>query len=297
MGMAASQARFLSLIARKSNQEFEGQQINQQRTTLGNQSAAYNNQLLSLKVPAPPSTLDYAQTNYNLVMNGKKCSITNLFKTGSSYNVGYTYPATNTILQPGNQYTVQQAGGLYSIGGIELVPVENGSEAWQQLDSAAGIGNGPYYSYTATNGAVTYFSKADMDAAITADNQAQGYIPQEFAYEQEAYLENVTVTFNGDQPTSITLQDGSQIKINASSHIDEEAYNSAMNHYEYEKNQYEKQMNDINSKLAIIQAQDKTLELKLKALDTEHNATQTEIDAVKKVIDKNVESSFKTFGG
>ena len=32
MGMAASQARFLSLTARKTNVEYEGQQINQQRT-------------------------------------------------------------------------------------------------------------------------------------------------------------------------------------------------------------------------------------------------------------------------
>ena len=37
--MSASQARFLGLTARKTNVEFEVQQINQQRTTLSNQSA------------------------------------------------------------------------------------------------------------------------------------------------------------------------------------------------------------------------------------------------------------------
>ena len=36
MGLAASQARFLNLTARKTNLEYEGQQINQQRTTLAN---------------------------------------------------------------------------------------------------------------------------------------------------------------------------------------------------------------------------------------------------------------------
>ena len=36
MGMAASQARFLGLTARKTNVEYEGQQINQQRTRLIN---------------------------------------------------------------------------------------------------------------------------------------------------------------------------------------------------------------------------------------------------------------------
>ena len=39
MGMAASQARHLALVARKSNCEYEGQQINQARTALANQSA------------------------------------------------------------------------------------------------------------------------------------------------------------------------------------------------------------------------------------------------------------------
>ena len=41
---------------------------------------------------------------------------------------------------------------------------------------------------------------------------------------------------------------------------------------------------------------DKKYESQLKLLDTQHNAVQTEMDAVKKVIDKNIETSFKTFG-
>ena len=39
MGMAASQARYLALSARKTNTEYEGQQINQARTALANKSA------------------------------------------------------------------------------------------------------------------------------------------------------------------------------------------------------------------------------------------------------------------
>ena len=50
------------------------------------------------------------------------------------------------------------------------------------------------------------------------------------------------------------------------------------------------------SKIEIIQGQDKDLELRLKQLDTEQNAIQTEMDAVTKVIEKNTESTFKTFG-
>ncbi|MEI8388484.1 MAG: hypothetical protein WCG23_01235 [bacterium] len=48
--------------------------------------------------------------------------------------------------------------------------------------------------------------------------------------------------------------------------------------------------------LAVFQSQDKSLECVQKNLDTQHNEVQTEYDAVKKVIDKNIETSFKTLG-
>jgi hypothetical protein len=51
---------------------------------------------------------------------------------------------------------------------------------------------------------------------------------------------------------------------------------------------YEAVMADINSK-------DKRFDAELKTIDTEHLAIQTEIDSVKKVIDKNIERSFKIF--
>jgi len=45
-----------------------------------------------------------------------------------------------------------------------------------------------------------------------------------------------------------------------------------------------------------IQTKDKRLDMNIKQLDTEHSALQTEVDSVKKVIEKNIESSFKSFG-
>lgn len=47
--------------------------------------------------------------------------------------------------------------------------------------------------------------------------------------------------------------------------------------------------------MASIQAKDKRFDLQLKEIDTEHTAIQTEIDSVKKVIDKNIDRSFKVF--
>ena len=65
MGMAASQARYLALTARKTNNEWEGQQINQARTALSNQSANLFNRLLTMEVPNPPKKTDYTELQYS----------------------------------------------------------------------------------------------------------------------------------------------------------------------------------------------------------------------------------------
>ena len=88
MGMAASQARFLGLTARKTNVEYEGQQVNQQRTALANQSANYYNDLLGMTVPVPPSVDSYTKTVYT-------------FEDGALTN-----QITALIAQPGGKYTV-----------------------------------------------------------------------------------------------------------------------------------------------------------------------------------------------
>ena len=99
----------------------------------------------------------------------------------------------------------------------------------------------------------------------------------------------------GDITTYSIQGSGITYELMCTTETDDVAYNSAMNQYYFDKAQYDQQVQNVNSKIQVIQVQDKNLELKLKQLDTEQNAIQTEMDAVKKVISKNVESSFKTF--
>ena len=47
----------------------------------------------------------------------------------------------------------------------------------------------------------------------------------------------------------------------------------------------------------IIQQEDRNLELKLQRLDNERTQITTELEAVEKVINDNIESSYKTFSG
>lgn len=53
---------------------------------------------------------------------------------------------------------------------------------------------------------------------------------------------------------------------------------------------------EYQEKMDFYSHKDKELELELQQVETSHSALDTELDSVKKVIEKNVEKSFKTFG-
>lgn len=125
MGMAASQARFLSLTARKTNVEFEGQQINQQRTTLSNESSNYYSQLCNLAVPTPPSSEDFSKTTYTFSDGAEKNTINSMIAKGNGiYILNYTqsYQSENVVANGAVVATrVQAAAGYdYFVGSNKL---------------------------------------------------------------------------------------------------------------------------------------------------------------------------------
>ena len=90
MGMAASQARYLALTARKTNTEYEGQQINQARTALANQSADLFNRMLDLEVPVAPKTTDYTEVQYSY-SDGTNESVIDSWQQLSTADPNYNY--------------------------------------------------------------------------------------------------------------------------------------------------------------------------------------------------------------
>lgn len=111
MGMAASQARWISLAARKTNVEYEGQQINQARTALANQSSELWNRLYKMDVPVPPSTVDFTKTKYTFDIGDSTKTITDIQSAdytdpddGITYNSYVTYTA-DVILYKGIRIT------------------------------------------------------------------------------------------------------------------------------------------------------------------------------------------------
>ena len=486
MGMAASQARFLGLTARKTNVEFEGQQINQQRTSLSNQSANYYNDLLGMSVPTPPSVDEYTQTVYTFEDGALTNEITAMIaQPNGTYTISYlskwqddyvpVAASTSVInVQNGNYYVGTTA--LRILGSIDAELKVNdeiilGGETYPVLQDGSGyyiektesvkamvpctdedIANFEYYLFNEdfTSAETVYkneetggFYKLDEDGTqidlpgITEEDliislwdetetdpenavtlvqknedgtySKEGYedvtskqyltdeqidsitnyagafddptfstmtreqidamLREEAAWAQQLeakygtpaemwYIRYVSDSTTGSQKPyfykktdidnnanqvdengnilnnincytigsdtkveEIKAIEGCRVERDSSGrfisiHIpnndgtgtyteyalttttvtDQDAYNDAMNEYEHEKYLYDQAIQDINAKIEIIQAQDKNLELRLKQLDTEQSAIQTEMDAVQKVIEKNTESTFKTFG-
>ncbi|MBR1619776.1 hypothetical protein IJ674_07775, partial [bacterium] len=152
--------------------------------------------------------------------------------------------------------------------------------------------------YTGTLAVSDYSVFANILLSLNEDlknftlNDTEGYnsAVNEWKNNKPYYAEPVMGDIN-----VYTTEGGTTYNLTCTTESDDIAYNQAMNQYYYDKAQYDQKVQEVNAKIEIIQVQDKNLELKLKQLDTEQNAIQTEMDAVKKVISKNVESSFKTF--
>ena len=351
MGMSASQARFLSLTARKTNVEYEGQQINQQRTTLSNESSNYYSQLTSMSVPVPPSTADYTKISYTFVDGTEKNTVTSLIATKDTKDTGvymlnyvqeipsdnmvvngtsiitrtgtegaYAYNLGTVVLQvAGNDDSVDKfvaAGIPYEVAiqysaeeranklKVEQQYVSMASEKYStddwmvryQKNASTGSYDAVLYSlkelqsvdYNDKTGASLSGVKQYVFGETTETREIKNAHAK---VEQDASGRYISIFIYDDD----TYTSGTKYDLTTTTEADDAAYNDAMNQYYYDKAQYDQQIQEINAKIEIIQVQDKNLELKLKQLDTEQNAISTEMDAVKKVISKNVESSFKTF--
>lgn len=375
MGMSASQARFLSLTARKTNVEYEGQQINQQRTTLSNESSNYYSQLTSLAVPVPPSSADYTKVTYTFNDGNEKNTVTSIVATKDTASTGIymlnyvqEIPVDTMVVNGTNIITrTANAGGFaYSIGAntlqesvtqeiVDALKVEDfndnpdgsmsetrkkyvnkfteggiprevalsysGEQIINKLKVEAQYRDLAVEKYGSENWMVRYVQNSstgnyepvlyDKHELETTDyNEKTGaslsgiktYVfgesteskeikNAEAKVEQDASGRYISLFIYTDKEHTT----GRKYDLTTTSESDDVRYNDAMNQYYYDKAKYDQEIHEINAKIEIIQVQDKNLELKLKQLDTEQNAIQTEMDAVKKVISKNVESSFKTF--
>lgn len=341
MGMAASQARYLELTARKTNVEFQGQQINQQRTELANESAGMFTQLMALQVPTAPSSTNYTtitstfndgdhtntitntenivgdpQYNANVTYSYTQSVYTGLLRTRNDLGVvnegtaaAPVYWLTNgSTTNPINQVQLSRCNASDTNYAQELAAVKQICKDNSTSQFATDVGYNPgtgditditqAYCYTA-NG-TTYFYGATALGLMPPSGAASPLtayyasdIDKQFTKTELAY---VTRAESGRLSTiRLENQGNTSFNVSTTTTTDQNAYQDALNEYEYQQMSYQQQVNNINAKTSAIQAEDRALELQLRQLDTEQKALSTELDSVKKVIEKNIESTFKTF--
>ena len=334
MGMAASQARFLNLTARKTNIEYQGQQINEQRTSLSNESADLYNQMLTLQVPTPPNTQDYTKVQYTFMMPGgvDEANVSQIVPTGTTgeYSVVFSYKtvelgmpacadneksrahAESVTKDASGNVTAFTNGSVTTVNGKTYPLTQYDSTDSEQLklhgDAITKVLNGAsdevYFINVGTEEAPKYQYYLETELCAALGNPSSNAVAYYSAQDVETFKEDryTPCTINRDvynrvQSFTHTPTGGTATTyaVTTKTITDEDAYNDAMNEYTYQSYLYEQTMAEINAKTSIIQAQDRTLELKLKQLDTEHNAVQTEIEAVQGVCKKNTEDSFKIF--
>ena len=429
MGMAASQARLLSITARKSSNEFSGQQINQQRVTLSNNANAIWTNMLTLQVPTPPSSQDFRKTVYKFeTQDGANASIKQFSKINQpgpyGYIVEYEIPKKVPLLsnlgtESGNikievnalaksdayikannkwiqlaqidkniitdeeiktslnnaqyvyTYTIQDDEGnniQYYLGSdkeltsYNITEKENGldynypiffkdknnvlnkieNQKLKAIETEQENSNLSFVIDESTGETIDlkYVEQADVpetmeqgtnnkfvyrysqgndekgnpiykyivyDEKLSSKNINTGTLgsildiqkwefKDSYVEETEKKSQNANIKMSAKgQIEKIYFADGTDYKLSIEEDLDNDAYDKAMVKYNYQKDLYDKELNDLNARIKIIQSQDQTLEVRLKNIDTEHKALDTEMESVKKVLEKNIESSFKTF--
>ncbi len=355
MGMSASQARYLGLTARRSNNEFEMQQIAQERITLAmnmdDVAKAYtdkvNNQQL-LFVQIDPSSLQQTTTRltYEIITNTNpfeglnmrivdslgriivpnaidtnllrenalneyqaavtnKCfektsaaadgTTTKLLFTGANFINNYF--SNNDYINPSNPI-LDKDGNAIDIAAfkeqISSMKAPAFYEFWTQNHYKFQDNSFP----NSTDIAERAYTEDDSAALSTYNKNLADIIEKEkYTYSPDLncldadYLEEKLRSGEWrlqKQNPDVTGPEGKWIPTPWSSVA---SISDAL-----DKSDDAQAETEYENKSAFFQREDKRLEMRQKQLDSEHNALQTEIDSVKKVIDKNVESSFKTFG-
>lgn len=255
MGLASSQARLLLLTARKSDLEYRSQMISQRKITL-----AMNTEALATDYT---KALSNRQLNFVFSTNQDKAETEVL-----NYS-GLTSENEASI----GKYIVTDSSGRLVVPATDKLP--SNFESYEK--------DGKTY-------AKYYTDKAGTDAA--GNPTTQRVYGQSYEVLTAPGVTNVSLFQNALRNGGLFIQkldaDDQQFKSytwQGSDNIQDKLYteddDEAQSKYETESLK--------------IQNQDKILDLELKQIETQHKAIETEYDSVKKVIDKNIEISYKIF--
>jgi len=254
MGMAASQARFLGLTARKSNVEYQGQQVNQQRTALSNESSNLYSQMMDLEVPTPPSSTDYKKTSYVLEDSSdsyahEDYTIGNVTKT---YNAEGQYLVTLTSKQEevstsANNYKLQSIRQDQIEKAVYKQKSQDGKLIYQDVNEE----NKPlYYSVNSTGEKLYYADESQTGEATTTVTEwpkkqtAQNSYPVETTentglpiYETDAQGNKIQEAVNEGTKYTFTLANRNSNATLVYNTLDDDAYTGQNKSIQVNQNQ------------------------------------------------------------
>ncbi|MBQ8848218.1 MAG: hypothetical protein IJ003_04670 [Candidatus Gastranaerophilales bacterium] len=288
MGLSASQARFLQLTARRSNLEYQAQQINFERLQLASKLEDASNEyqdaisnrtmVFSFNSGDGIQKVDITYNNYKNYMNQQ---LEGLSTTQSKY---YLVSSTGQKIIVSSEEERDQMI-KESIKQQDII-----SEDDIKAKQAAGEDVSAYSMFIGTNEdgkEYTYYAKpvfTEKDFKIVENLDDTDFF-------QNA-IKNGTFYFAKHE-----LSEDSETGAYTNRFITQgwDVLGGGAILEEYDKTddaEAEAKFQRIEARLQKI---DKTLELELDQIESERSAIQTEIESVSKVIDDNIESSFKTF--
>ena len=191
MGMSATQARYLNLIAQQSNLEYQGQQINQERTILSQQATALYNSLLAMDVPTPPSTQDYTTIQYSGTDGATTFTLGTIKPSGENYNVEIQQTATGNAITANYGSSVVGHAGADMRGEFIDITMPVGTNTYSQLQDGQDeyIEGDIYISETPISGSELIEQGEDPDDYMTLDGE--GYKPVDSFDEGATYYKRV----------------------------------------------------------------------------------------------------------
>lgn len=335
MGLSATQMRFLMVTARKSNVEYQGQQINQARTALANQSAELFVDLMNLKAPTAPSIYQYVinptpnptidwrdETSWPLNSSDAKNFMV-YYAGNEPYFEDFAIPQLVTK-EDGSQYLRTYLGkdeegkSIYEDKDVDENTNLGNTTYFERNTGKDGVGNDVSYYTVHVNENANFSYNIETGTFVGSDESmtdvdlpkwAQAYNlarsqyetyskpKKEATYTEEYFNDMSDDGYRANADVPIRVKENVQAyKSTSTISYNQAQYNAAVVEYEKELDEYNKACDEINAKTEEIHEADKKLELQLKQLDTEQEAIQTEYEALKKVLEKNIENTYKTFG-
>lgn len=256
MGLASSQARLLLLTARKSDLEYRSQMISQRKIMLAMET-------------------EQLATDYTRALS--KTRLTFVFDTDASTGQTMTEDLTYAGLTAQNTTRIGNFIVTDSQGRM-VVPTDSNNQVvlpsgFQLVTDA----NGKQYAYYKGQDGVVNQSTDQRFEVNVCNDVLNADVFQNALKNGGLYLEKLNTTTDQYESKSWQSLDVIQDKMDTS----DSSVAIAQSQYE--------------AKSLTIQNQDKMLDLELKQIETQHKAIETEYDSVKKVIDKNIEVSYKIF--